>query len=196
MRILAFSDLHCGAAEAAALVEAADAADLVIGAGDFATQHRGLANTMDRLRPLEDRAVWVPGNNETPEALRGVSSAPVLHGGTLERGGVTIAGIGAAVPPLPSPPWPSYDLLEDEAEALLAGIDAADILISHSPPHGIADTLPGIGHCGSYAVRRAVERLAPRLVFCGHIHDCWGQSGRIGGARVVNLGPGVNWFEI
>jgi Icc-related predicted phosphoesterase len=34
------------------------------------------------------------------------------------------------------------------------------------------------------------------LLLCGHVHDCWGQRGRIGKTQVVNLGPGVTWFEV
>ena len=53
MKILAFSDVHCDLGVCAALVAAAEAADLVIGAGDFARVHRGLAECMAALEPIE-----------------------------------------------------------------------------------------------------------------------------------------------
>lgn len=196
MKLLAFSDLHCDKAAAAALVDAAAIADLVIGAGDFASVHRGLARTMDAIRPFEDKAIYIPGNNETLDALQAATSAPVLHGGTLQVGGITIAGIGAAIPPLPPLPWKSWDLTEAEAEALLAPITKADILITHSPPQGIADRLDDGRRIGSTAVRRAIERLQPQYVFCGHIHGCWGEHGTIGASAIYNLGPSINWFEV
>ena len=196
MKILAFSDLHCDKAAAHRLVEAAAGADLVVGAGDFASQHRGLERTMDALRAFEHKALYIPGNNETPEALRAATAAPVLHGELLEIGGLRFLGIGAAVPPLPPLPWQSYDITEEEAEAMLAPFAAADILISHSPPFGIGDVLEDGRRVGSTALRAAIERLSPRLVFCGHIHGCWGVSGAIGDSSVHNLGPGVNWFEV
>ncbi|WP_108260393.1 metallophosphoesterase family protein [Mangrovicoccus ximenensis] len=196
MKILAFSDLHCDRIAAERLVEASAEADLVVGAGDFASVHRGLDRTMEAIRAFEDKALYVPGNNETLEALRAATRAPVLHGEAMEIGGVTFAGIGAAVPPLPPLPWHSYDLTEDEAAAMLAPIGAADVLVCHSPPHGIADRLDDGRRIGSTALRAAIERIQPRLVFCGHIHGCWGESGMIGTSRVHNLGPGINWFEV
>lgn len=196
MKLLAFSDLHCGTAEAAALVAAASAADLVIGAGDFASIHRGLDRTMTSIRAFEHKAVYVPGNNETLDALRAATTAPVLHGDVVTIDGVIIAGIGAAIPPLPPLSWESWDMTEAEAETLLAPITAADILITHSPPHGIADRLDDGRRIGSTAVRAAIERLQPALVVCGHIHGCWGETGHIGASSVHNLGPSVNWFEV
>ncbi|WP_138467484.1 metallophosphoesterase family protein [Poseidonocella sp. HB161398] len=196
MKLLAFSDLHCDRAAAARLVEASAEADLVVGAGDFASAHRGLDRTMESIRAFEGKALYVPGNNETPEALRAATRAPVLHGEVKEIGGVTFAGIGAAIPPLPPLPWQSYDLTEEEAEAMLAPIGSADVLVCHSPPYGIADRLDDGRRIGSTALRAAIERIRPALVFCGHIHGCWGESGEIGGSKVHNLGPGVTWFEV
>jgi Icc-related predicted phosphoesterase len=51
-------------------------------------------------------------------------------------------------------------------------------------------------HLGSEAVLRAIEDKRPRLAVCGHIHDAWGQESRIGGTRVVNLGPGGTLFDL
>ena len=79
---------------------------------------------------------------------------------------------------------------------MLARMDKADILISHSPPHGVADLNRADVPLGSTAVRAAIERVQPSWCFCGHSHDSWGQTGQIGRTRVHNLGPTVNWFEI
>ena len=199
MRILAFSDLHLDEAAATALVEAGAEADLVLGLGDFASAHRGLPEVMARLAPLADRAVYVCGNNETEAALRAATEATVLQGEAVTRGGLTIAGIGCAVPPLPPIPWPSNDLTEEEAAELLDRIPAVprvDILLSHSPPRGACDRHSAIGPMGSEAVRAAAVRLAPRLLLCGHVHDAWGARDRIGETQVCNLGPGVTWFDL
>ncbi|MEJ2020897.1 MAG: metallophosphoesterase family protein [Maritimibacter sp.] len=196
MKILAFSDLHLDEDAARAILDAAPEADLVIGAGDFAQRREGLDAYMALLEPIANKAVFVAGNNESVDELRAVSSAVILHGEAGRVDGLTIAGLGCAVPPLPPLPWPSCDITEDQARDLLAPIKHADILISHSPPHGVCDLLAQHGHIGSKSVREAVEHLQPKLVFCGHIHDSWGQEGMIGASRVVNLGPRVNWFEI
>lgn len=194
-RILAFSDLHLSSQRAADIRAASTEADLVIGAGDFCTGRHGLTEAMELLWPLEDKAIYVPGNAESAEELRGATGATVLHGQAVERLGLAIFGLGYAVPVTPFGSW-SCDLTEVEAEALLAGMAEADILVSHSPPKGVADRTSSGRSIGSAAIRTAIERIQPRLCLCGHIHDSWGKSGFIGATAVHNLGPTPNWFEV
>src|SRR5829696_7136442 len=85
VKLLAFSDLHRDLAQAAQLVEMSAEADAVIGAGDFASVHEGLEETIDALAAIEKPTVLVPGNNETADALRAAATASwpaatVLHG--------------------------------------------------------------------------------------------------------------------
>lgn len=197
MKILAFSDLHQARARAADIVAASREADLVIGAGDFGNMRRGLAEAMEMLAGIEAAFVVVPGNNESLDELK--AAAPdgvhVLHGNAVEIDGKRIFGIGGGIPVTPFGSW-SWDLTEAEAEALLEDLDGADILVTHSPPKGVADVTSTGLSVGSAAVHAAIERAQPGLVFCGHIHDCWGQEGMIGQSRVINLGPTVNWFDL
>ena len=88
MRILAFSDLHRDLGRADSLVERSVDADVVIGAGDFASVHKGLDETIGALAAIETPTVLIPGNNETADALRESASrwraATVLHGESTE----------------------------------------------------------------------------------------------------------------
>lgn len=196
MKILAFSDLHRDEKSAELICADAEAADLVIGAGDFAVQRDGLEDAMEMLRPLLPKAVLVPGNAESAGELRAAAGpAVVLHGEGLERDGVNIFGLGYAVPETPFGSW-SCDLTEAAAEELLSRMEHADILIVHSPPKGVADQNKAGISIGSTAIRAAIERVQPRLALCGHIHDSWGISGMIGRTEVHNLGPQPNWFEV
>ncbi len=194
-RILAFSDMHLSRHCAAEIRALAHDADIVIGAGDFCNGRNGLGEAMDLLRIPEDDAIYVPGNAESADELRAATSATVLHGQAVERAGLTIFGLGYGVPTTPFGSW-SCDLTEAEAEALLASMKNVDILISHSPPKGLADSTSSGQSVGSTAVRAAIERDQPRLCLCGHIHDSWGKSGFIGRTAVHNLGPTANWFEV
>lgn len=196
MKILAFSDLHCDMAAAEQLVEAAKQADLVLGVGDFAQIHEGLRPTMEAISEFSDKAIFVPGNNETMDALQRATDAFVIHGEVVDIDGIKIAGIGCAIPPLPPTSWGSFDMEEAEAEERLSAMAPADILMTHSPPKGLVDLHAELGNLGSVAVRGWIKANQPSLVLCGHIHDCWGQSGEIGQAQVHNLGPTPNWFEI
>ena len=193
MRLLAFSDLHRDVGRARRLVELSSDVDAVAGVGDFASIHRGLEETIAALRAIEKPTLLVPGNNETDEALReaceGWDAATVLHGEGAEAGGVEFFGLGGGVPVTP---WDwSFDLSEDEAASALAGCPPGAVLLVHSPPRGHIDR--GLG---SAAVLRAIEARAPRLVLCGHIHECWGQESRVGETPVVNLGPAGRVFEV
>lgn len=197
MKILAFSDLHHSASRAATLVEAAAEADLVIGAGDFCNARRGLSEAMALLDGITAPMVVVPGNAESDTELKKAAGngIHVLHGEEVEIGGLRLFGLGYGVPPTPFGAW-SCDMSEAEAERLLSRCKGADILITHSPPKGVADvTSQGIS-VGSTAIRAAIETLQPQRALCGHIHDSWGQTGQIGATQVVNLGPTPNWFEI
>ena len=190
MRILAFSDLHCDLGRAADLVERSPDYDAVVCAGDLASVHSGLEETVAALRPIEVPVVLVPGNNETAAALRTACAdwpaATVLHGEGTELDGVEVFGLGAGIP---ITPWDwSFDLDEGEAEAALAGCPEGALLVLHSPPYGHVDSSRG-RHLGSRAILEAIEERGPRLAVCGHIHESWGERSVIGATPVLNLGP-------
>jgi Icc-related predicted phosphoesterase len=198
MRILAFSDLHRDLAAAADLVEAGADADLVIGAGDFASVHDGLETTIDALSAIEVPTLLVPGNNETEDALRAAvddwPAATVLHGESSSIDGTAFFGLGAGVP---ITPWDwSFDLSEEEAATMLAACPPGAVMIVHSPPLGHVDASSDGGHLGSSAIREAVEAKRPPLAVCGHIHESWGAESELGPTRIVNLGPAGTWFDL
>lgn len=193
MRLLAFSDLHRDLDRAESLVRRSRDVDAVIGAGDFASVHRGLETTIDVLAAIDTPTLLVPGNNETDEALRQACAdwpaATVLHGDGIDLDGTAFFGLGAGVPVTP---WDwSFDLTEEEAEARLAGCPEGAVLVLHSPPQGHVDK--GLG---SQAILGAIERKRPPLAVCGHIHECWGRESSVGATRVLNLGPDGTVIEI
>ena len=197
MKILAFSDLHHARHRAEVIVEASADADLVIGAGDFCNMREGLPEAMNLLSGIAAPMVVVPGNAESADELTDAAHAGtrVLHGTGMEIEGVRLFGLGYGVPTTPFGSW-SCDLSETFAADMLARCEAADIMILHSPPQGVADqTSTGLS-VGSTAILEAIERVQPDLAVCGHIHDSWGKTGQIGRTKVVNLGPRPNWFEV
>jgi Icc-related predicted phosphoesterase len=198
VRLLAFSDLHRDLAQAEKLVEMSAEADVVIGAGDFASVHEGLQETIDALAAIEAPTVLVPGNNETDEALReataGWRSATVLHGGGVTIAGVELFGLGAGIPVTP---WEwSFDLDDEKAAVMLAHCPENAVLVLHSPPLGHCDS-GGTGQSvGSPILLRTIEERSPRLAVCGHIHESWGCESKIGDTPLHNLGPKGTWLEV
>jgi Icc-related predicted phosphoesterase len=198
MKLLAFSDLHRDLGQAATLVEMSAEADVVIGAGDFASVHEGLEETIDALNAIATPTILVPGNNETEDALReaaaGWSAATVLHGSGMSIDGVEFYGLGAGVPVTP---WDwSFDLDDEAAAEMLAACPERAVLVLHSPPRGHCDANGGGDHFGSPALLAAIEAKRPSLAVCGHIHESWGCQSQIDGTPVRNLGPNGTWVEV
>jgi len=197
VKLLAFSDLHRDLDQAAKLVEMSAEADAVIGAGDFASVHEGLEETIGALAAIEAPTVLVPGNNERADALReaaaGWPAASVLHGEGTAIGGVEFFGLGAGVPVTP---WEwSFDLDDEAAGEMLAPCPRDAVLVLHSPPQGHCDTNGSGDHFGSPALLQAIEEKRPRLAVCGHIHESWGCRSQVGETPLYNLGPGGTWLE-
>jgi Icc-related predicted phosphoesterase len=198
VKLLAFSDLHRDLGQAGRLVEESDGADVVIAAGDFASVHEGLEETIDALRPIGAPTILVPGNNETEEALRaacqGWDAATVLHGQETQIGGTTFFGLGAGVPVTP---WDwSFDLDESQAAEKLASCPDGAVLVLHSPPKGHCDQSSAGDHLGSQAILEAIESKQSPLAVCGHIHESWGAESELGPTRIFNLGPQGRTIEV
>lgn len=197
MKLLLFSDLHTDRDAADAIVRRAQAVDILIGAGDFASVRRNLHTCIDILRAVDRPTILVAGNNETTDELRAAcgqwSSAHILHGSQVTVGQFTFYGIGGGIPVTPFGTW-SYDFTEEEARELLADCPQGCILVTHSPPKGAVDVAEGGKSLGSIAIRETVERVQPLLVVCGHIHASAGRRTTIGPTPVVNAGPhGIVW---
>ena len=191
MKILAFSDLHRDLEQGARLVEMSAEADVVIGAGDFASVHEGLEETIGALAGIEKPTVLVPGNNETADALRAAAgdwgAATVLHGEVTTIDGVEFFGLGAGIPVTP---WDwSFDLDDEAATEMLAPCPEGAVLVLHSPPRNHCDSAGDGTSFGSPALLRAIEEKQPRLAVCGHIHESWGCKSQVGPTQIRNLGP-------
>jgi len=187
-----YSDLHGRLDICTKIVQRAAQADVVVIAGDIGNLRLDLEAPIKLLSAIQKPVVLVPGNSESQEELREAcrnwKTAEVLHGGSATIAGLTFFGLGGGIPTTPFGDW-SWDFSEQEAASLLDGCPPGCVLVTHSPPWGALDDSPPGRHLGSRAIRAAVERLAPRLVVCGHIHSRAGQRALIGRTPVVNAGP-------
>jgi Icc-related predicted phosphoesterase len=58
---------------------------------------------------------------------------------------------------------------EKSSQSLSGGI-----LLSHSPPHGALDKLPGLPNAGGRKIANIIKEKQPSLVLCGHFHELSG----------------------
>jgi len=199
MKILAFSDLHRDVNAAQKLLSASREADVVVGAGDFATRQMGAADTLSVLKKLHCPFVLVNGNHETLDEVKRITdkwhNVYVLHGKGIEIQGITFFGLGCEIPLVNAALW-NVGIGEDEAVNLLQACPANSILVTHAPPYGHCDGQADGSHGGSRAILSCVEKTQPQYVLCGHIHHSWGQTSQVQNTKILNLGPGVNWIEI
>ena len=109
MRILAFSDLHRDAAKAEAIVNESRGADVVVGAGDFASCGLGHEDTLGILKRMTVPFVLVPGNHDDLGELFAACAdwplAHLLHGQSVVIGGVPFFGIGLGSGVIDPEPW-------------------------------------------------------------------------------------------
>jgi Icc-related predicted phosphoesterase len=67
--------------------------------------------------------------------------------------------------------------------------DGTDVLLLHGPPHGYGDAVPeagGVRRCGSPSLLERIQRVQPRLVIFGHIHEGRGEW-RLGRTVLANV---------
>ncbi len=190
--IVAFSDLHRDVRAANSIVDAAKEADVVVGAGDFATCGAGLEETLEILYELPCPFVLVHGNHDNSDRLQRLTddwqSAHLLHGTTVEIDGLMFFGLGGEVPIRNKASW-TAGMSEAAAASLLADCPEDAILVTHTPPLGQCDLQADGTFGGSAALLQCVQRTQPRHVLCGHIHHAWDMRAQIGSTRVSNLGP-------
>ena len=197
MKLLVFSDVHVDLNAAEKLVELSGSVDIVVGAGDFSANHKGLKETISVLSAIKKPLLMVPGNNESFHELSQASSKfknmQVLHGTGFSFNGFDFWGLGAGVP---ETPWDwSFDLSEEEALLMLQDCPEKSILITHSPPKGHVDKAGG-SNFGSKSILECIKKKKPLWVFCGHIHECWKKESFFGDTKILNCGPDGKIIEI
>jgi Icc-related predicted phosphoesterase len=197
MKFLIFSDLHGDGWALERLVSRP--ADVYVSAGDLSNFGRGLEPLGELLRPLGERAWVLPGNHETEEENRAFCSRYGLvdfHRQVRTAGKTRWAGLGYSNPTPFDTPGEYTEEEISEALASFAGL-APFYAVIHFPPHDtkLDQVSPG-RHAGSRTLRAWVEREQPLYLFCGHIHECGGQSDRIGATQCFNVGKQGYLLEI
>ena len=193
MRIYAAADIHGRSEHLGTLKEGVDRcrADVLVLAGDLLQYGRG-RELLPALEAFPVPVLIVRGNSDPRFVERWAAAAHnlrSLHLAAVSIDGFDFVGAGGTLP------IPFYSLAgwrEPHTLAHLAPLlHSRAILVAHPPPRGCCDRVLGRFHAGSRGLARLIDRTAPAVAICGHIHEAAG-AGRLGATLVVNcaLGPG------
>ncbi len=172
MRILAAADIHGTQAGFLTIKKLAKEhePDMIVIAGDIT--HFGPGEwAREFLDSMELPTVAVNGNCDTQYVV------DILAGhehGLLDKfreiEGQIFLGLG----------YPFFSGFEPEQEP--------KVLVSHVPPMGCNDTVPGPRSIGDKELKKLVLRLRPKLVISGHVHESPGIV-KLEDITCVNPGP-------
>jgi uncharacterized protein len=165
MRILACADLH-GRPDRVARVQALAAEhrpDVVLLPGDLTHAGHG-EEALSLLTSLSVPVLAVPGNMDGPNAAAEITRLGDLMGADpAVIDSVSFGGPNART--------------------------HCDVLVTHEPPLGTLDRARSGAHIGTQAVRDLVDRLRPRVLTCGHVHESPGIE-RLDDTLVINCTMG------
>jgi Icc-related predicted phosphoesterase len=196
MKIFVFSDLHCDTRRAGEIVGVE--ADFYVLCGDPSDVGDGLREMGNALKPLGQKLLVIPGNNETESQMEawcrdfGFTS---IHKKILKEGKYNFAGLGQSTflpfsnPPndLATPGEKGEAWFEKELEKF-KGVKNL-LLFCHQPPISKKLDLTNSGtHTGSKAIRTFILEEKPLYFFSGHIHNCAGNEEVIGSTKCYSPG--------
>jgi len=192
MKILAASDIHGDTRLVQKLAQQAsdENVDLVVLCGDLTQAEQSTDNLIGPFAKLGKKVLLIPGNHETvatTDFLAQVYGVTNLHGYSIQIGDVGIFGCGGAdIGPFPTEDKEIYELLLKGHEKIKNA--KKRIMVTHAHPMGAKmERFSDFVH-GSEAVKKAIEKLKPDIMFCGHVHEAQGIEEKMGDTIVMNVG--------
>lgn len=208
MRILSAGDLHgdMGIARRLAHKAQKENVDLVILCGDLTEGDEKTDNLIGPFLKYHKKVLIVPGNHEslaTADFLSQVYGIKNLHGYSVKIidpdpkhkkniGLFGCSGVNIGIHQITDKE--AYDLLKKGHDY----VKDADIkiMVTHVHPSGSKMEKFTQFFEGSKAVRRAIDKFQPDILFCSHVHEAEGLEEKIGKTRVINVGQKGKVFEI
>jgi len=159
MRILALGDVHGEDVEV-------PEADLTLIVGDI-TNVGPVDFAESFLEKIRGRVLAIPGNMDPMGVLEVLESRGIsIHCKVVEIDGITFFGFGgSSTTPFNTP----LEFDDEEIERKISGFKS-EVAVFHDTPYGFFDWVGG-SNVGSIAIRRWIESVKPKIVFCAHIHE-------------------------
>jgi len=189
MKFLAFTDIHEDTKMLDELVARAreEDIDFPVCCGDISVFGRGLRPVLKKLNSLGKKIYLIPGNHESGGMLDNVSEAfpncVSLHKKAVPVGDYIFLGYGEGGFALEDPAFRKI-----AREWYGSFKEKKIVLVTHQPPFGTTLDKLGERHVGNKDFRKFIERIAPKLVISGHLHETVGALDSIGVTKLVNPG--------
>ena len=187
MRIYAAADIHGKQTRIESIRDALRTLkpDALILAGDI-TNYLNSTFVIEQLNQMPVPVLAIRGNADLAKVDRLLDSYPntaSLHLRKHVINGTKFTGVSGTIPV----PFSSRIRLRENRifDRLADLINEDSVLIAHPPPRGLLDKVFGRIHAGCRRLHHLILHRQPRLVICGHIHECPGIAS-IGPTTVVN----------
>ncbi len=189
MKILALVDLHGDMKLLKKLVKRAKEKDidLVVVAGDLTMFEDHLRYIIRKLNTIGKKVLIIPGNHESEKSLKEVvkdyENCIEFNKKVARFREHVFLGYGEG----------GFALKDAEFRKLARhwyGEYQKEkvVLVLHAPPFGTKlDKING-RYVGNKDFRKFIERIKPKLVICGHLHETAGKTDKIGETKVINPG--------
>jgi len=152
---------------------------------DATDENYFIGGTVERLQCFDEflgrlphkHKLFVAGNHDAPFAnVTSKEAGVLLKNATcyLENSGVEIGGVKFW-----GSPWQpeffnwAFNLPRGRRLAEIWALipDDTEVLITHTPPYGILDRVDSGEHVGCEDLRRALQRVKPKVHVFGHVHE-------------------------
>jgi len=198
MKFLTFVDLHEDEDSLKKLLKRAKKEDIdfVICAGDISNFGKGLKQALIEFDKLGKQFYIIPGNHEEKEGLLNAAVSDLkncvnFHKQAFEIKDYVFLGYGGG-----------GFAQEDKEFRKIARNWYGNyngkkiVLVTHGPPYLTKiDDLTGKGrHVGNLDYRKFIQRIKPKLIICGHLHETANIVDKIETVNIVN--PGWNGMVI
>jgi Icc-related predicted phosphoesterase len=187
MKLLCFADLHGDTQILKKILERSKEADLLIVAGDLTNFGDKLRYLLRKLDSCGKKVLLIHGNHEDPEILKkeaaDFDNIEFFDKKAILIGDYVFLGYGEG----------GFSVQDQDFRKI-----ARDwygkyqkekiVLVLHAPPYGTSVDKLDKRHAGNKDFRKFIERIKPKLVVCGHLHETAGKKDKIGETIVVNPG--------
>lgn len=197
MKILHFTDIHGNLNVMHKMRQLSEQVDVVVMTGDLTLMGRDLKALLSRLNMFKAPVLIIHGNHEDEEEVelhcQKFDNVTFLHKKIIEIKGTWFGAYGTHGL---SDEYPDQERWVKQNKEELAQKKPL-VWLDHPPPAETAlDKLAEDWHVGSRSLRKFIEEFQPTYVFCGHIHETFGQEDMVGDTVIINSGPSGRIIEL